>query len=771
MTGGVKRSGVLAGAVLALLFSGIPMPSLARSVATPRTAGPIVSARANEPVILTGAQLPGWSRSPATGAAKAYPSGTPSPTGDDVRSAHNGLLTVPPDARTGVDPERVAAYAWTGASWVEIPVQVDRKYQYFLANARSSFSIYSGTDQELTFDWSPTGHSTGEEAWKKVFGDCYARYANTPAEAAAAVKGATPSGWIVPPTSPASPDDYTQAMKDPLWQQLTDVDEVVFMAGDAGAMVTTTTPPPSGTDPGSGQAVTIIDPTAATGPGFVYLFTQAGGSSFNASNGYVQMTWDTGALPDGSGGPANEWIDRASFAPTDPNKTSVSNESYGPHVPGNVCRTNAANDQGISTPNGTARPAYKGRRTPRDGMTITTPTYLIYASGRWMVREYRITTPGSSYSYGPNLVSRWKGRAFQQSPDSNVSIVGFEDEQVNWEANGTLLGWKVGPVRAIREVWGADSGTNVTKTEIFYRDADVFHYHVRVHPIPPDGLYTSWDYRIGAIDTYYNQVKTAGVPVDGVNDTVGHVDTIPVPGMPQPAYFDFCDPSANICSAIDNPEEWAGSHGGMVYVAELLGVTSAAHPAVVPYYRDDACLDDGTGDGNTHPGGVGGNGPVSGPPYRPLPGDNSTDAAVQAAYVAYWKAHGAPSTLVYSDLKCNDPTNAALPMWQRYPFASTIGQGGLHFFLTSDSDNTFSPGTTDEIDAQQWRYAVPMSRATNVIGAYGNNVVLKLQTLVAPYGQTPAAGTAPEVPLVALLPAAGGVGLVLARWRRRTRAA
>jgi hypothetical protein len=28
-----------------------------------------------------------------------------------------------------------------------------------------------------------------------------------------------------------------------------------------------------------------------------------------------------------------------------------------------------------------------------------------------------------------------------------------------------------GPVRAIREIWGADSGTNVTKTETFYRDA------------------------------------------------------------------------------------------------------------------------------------------------------------------------------------------------------------------------------------------------------------------------------------------------------------
>lgn len=97
-------------------------------------------------------------------------------------------------------------------------------------------------------------------------------------------------------------------------------------------------------------------------------------------------------------------------------------------------------------------------------------------------------------AYGPDLVDRWKGRAFQQSPDSSVSLVGFEDEQVNWEANSSLLGWRSGPVRTIREIWGADSGTNVTKTETFWRDVVWHRYRVRVHPIPPDGLYSSWDY-------------------------------------------------------------------------------------------------------------------------------------------------------------------------------------------------------------------------------------------------------------------------------------
>src|SRR3954465_4560064 len=114
-----------------------------------------------------------------------------------------------------------------------------------------------------------------------------------------------------------------------------------------------------------------------------------------------------------------------------------------------------------------------------------------------MVRSLAVTQPGTTGSYGPDLISRWKGRAFQQSPDSTISVVGFEDEQVNWENNSVLLGWRSGPVRAIREIWGADSGTNVTKTEYYYRDADVFNYHTRVHPIPPDGLYTDWAYRYG----------------------------------------------------------------------------------------------------------------------------------------------------------------------------------------------------------------------------------------------------------------------------------
>jgi hypothetical protein len=411
-------------------------------------------------------------------------------------------------------------------------------------------------------------------------------------------------------------------------------------------------------------------------------------------------------------------------------------------------------------------------------MTLTTPIYSINASGRWMVRKLQVTAPGTTGTYGPNLISRWKGRAFQSSPDSSVSVVGFEDEQTNWELNSSLLGWKVGPVRAIREVWGADSGTNVTKVEIYYRDSYTYQYHVRVHPIPTDGLYTSWDFNYGNVSTYYNQRNLGGVPIDGTNShSVGEVDALPVTG--QPAFVNSCDPTFDICSALDNPEEIAGSNGSLVYIAAPLSSQSnflpdqslipqfstLVNPEVVPYYRDDACFDDGTGDG---------------PVQRPYPGDASTDANVKNGYVAYWKAHGAPASITYGDLKCQPKqpgsTGYQVPGandYQTMPFQGAIGEMGLHFFFTADSDNAFGPVPIDEIDAEQQVYPVPSSSAADLISAtdsapghdYGLNVVAPLLTAVTPYGALPA--TAPEAPLAALLPLAAAVAAVPAVLRRR----
>lgn len=95
------------------------------------------SARRAAPVVVEGRQLPAWSRLAAEGTPKPYPSGAT----DGVRDAHNGTIVVPPDPRgSGAPVEQIAAYHWNGTRFVEVPVQVDERFPYFLANGNSDFS-------------------------------------------------------------------------------------------------------------------------------------------------------------------------------------------------------------------------------------------------------------------------------------------------------------------------------------------------------------------------------------------------------------------------------------------------------------------------------------------------------------------------------------------------------------------------------------------------------------------------------------------------------
>jgi hypothetical protein len=707
-----------AAAVTALVAGAVPALALTGATGS----GPLALARDAAPVVMTGAQIAQWAAPAAQGLAKTYPSGTNQEAGssepgqfyDPVRTAHNGTIEVPPTppSVTQVLPQDVVAYSWTGSGWREIPVQVDERFPYFLANGHSGFSFYSGTDEELTYAWAPDRHDTGEESWKKMFGDCTSRFASSTAEVDDAVR----KGWLsLGPQETAA--DYLASMRDPQPWFDTD-DELSFMASDAGGQAPTGTALPDAQD---AQVVTVADPLDPASTRFVYLGVREGGSSYDAKNGYVRMTRDADSLV---------WLDKDSFARGAYDGIGTSNTGYGPNLPGTVCRTAANNPDGVSTANGVPRDSKD--RQPRDDFTVTTPTYREHTTGRWLVQGLQVRKPDSN-GWSPNIIARWKGRAFQQSPDSDVSLVGFEDEQVNWEMNSALLGWRQGPVRAIREIWGADSGTNVTKTETYYRDADVYGYKLRVHPIPPDGLYTDWAYRPGVATTYYNLARPGGVAVDGQEDTsLNEVDQLPTG---QNAYLNTCDPKTTVCSAVDNPEEVAGDGFGLVYSFELTSPTGAVgNAAVVPYYRDDACFDDGTGDA---------------PAPRPWPGEASSDPRVQDGYVTYWQRYWDnhpqwqtfPRPSSYADLKCRpqlavggDPTrNPTTPPWQIMPFSGAIGEHGIHFFATQDSDNATLPKNVDEVDGQQWRFLVPMRTPTNVLTAYGPNVSAKLVAVAAPY--------------------------------------
>ncbi|MCU1591143.1 MAG: hypothetical protein JWP11_2399, partial [Frankiales bacterium] len=250
----------------------------------------------------------------------------------------------------------------------------------------------------------------------------------------------------------------------------------------------------------------------------------------------------------------------------------------------------------------------------------------------------------------------------------------------------------------------------------------------------------------------------------------GQFDQVPVAG--NPAFVDTPDPSFDLMSAVDRPEEVAGKAdaGAVAYVFEFKGATSAANAAAVPYYRDDACLDDGTGDD---------------PVARPQPGEASTDSRVKQGYVDYWNAHGGAGLLTYADLECN-PGNknnlpaaayAALPEWKKTPFQGAFASHGIHFFTTHDSDNATLGTPVDEIDGQQWRFAIPEAAPTNWIGGdttkgnYGLNVDAPLQASALPFGQVAPSVDVPEVPLAVLLPFVALAVMGGTVWARRRRTA
>ena len=638
------------------LAASVFAPSMAPvAAATPLA----VPARAVEPVVIAGAQVPDWSRLSAQGAGKGHTYGTQ----EGQRDAHAGQLVVPPDVRSGVPVDQVVAYAWENGEFTEVPVQVDQRFPYFLANGNSDFGMYSGTDEELTYAWD-------EESWKKTAGECEAAY---PAGAA--------------------------AMADPV-PTLDDDDEIVFMADDAGARAPLDALGPAGSG-SERQEIQLVDPRDPASERYVYLFLESDGPSFDETNGYVDYQRDADA---------DQWIDRDTFAEHDPEKLGSSNTGYGANLDGTVCT-----DDPETEPVETLRRV--GDRFPRDGITVSTDTYRFRATGRWMVRGMQITKPGTKREYGPDLIDRWKGRAFQQSPDSSISLVGFEDEQVNWEGNSTLLGELEGPVRAIREVWGADSGTNVTKTETFYRDAITYRYRVRVHPIPPDGLYTSWDYNHDVASTYYNETKTEGVAIDGRNDDIGQVDEAPTG---DPAFFDAPDPTFTKPLAFLNWEQVSGKadSGSLVYMFEMKNAQSLENPAVTPYYRDDACLDDGTGDD---------------PSPRAMPGESYE-----------WMQDQANRTDNDPDVREASREYLARPCYTEAPegydgpyLQGCFGCHGIHYFATHDSDNAFGVKPTTEIDGQQWQWAVPTEAPANVGDAYANTVKTPLVATVGRQASQP----------------------------------
>ena len=237
-------------------------------------------------------------------------------------------------------------------------------------------------------------------------------------------------------------------------------DEIAFMAKDAGGL------PPSFSEPGgviahTGVQITVTDPLNPWQTGLVYLFRQNGSLSPGAGQTYVSYAFN---LLSGD------------------YKTTYKKGSTG-------------------TPN-------------PENSTIVSPAYSEHFGDRWQDDETHITIGGAT---GVDILDRHKAMF---APGNCVrSEDTFDGVVPASPLEGAFVANKSGPVRAIRSYIGANSGPNTQRDHIYYAQRQDLRTALRVHTIP--SILDFYDYSPAAAGmTYYNDLNTGGVAVDGVPDTI-----------------------------------------------------------------------------------------------------------------------------------------------------------------------------------------------------------------------------------------------------------
>jgi hypothetical protein len=785
--------------VVGVAFAAPVIVSATAAVALPAGAAPslpqpvslTVPARQYEPVVLTGAQFPDWSMGPeVTARAPQVPtdygvadpqgplpqqlrsdcyqaSPTPDVNGwtDPNHGDHNcyqsSLLPVrTAPGRDGVDPKALLGYVWNvhAHRFVQIPFQVDTKWVHYISNNASGFAFYSGVDQVTTYTFDREG---------------FRFTTNAPFDPAnpTIVCQALPAGGVA-----AAPDPN---------KGLIDTDEMAFMARDAGPAAPSGAALPQGI--AQARQVRVVDPLSGA-VSYVYVMLSAENAQHQplvapaftaATSPYVHYQRDADA-------------DLFVYS-----QSSYSN--YGNAPKGPVCNPDGTPAMGKGFKlDGAGQvvldPSTYVQRRPIDNATVTTPRYRFRYDGRWVMDDLQVSPDDqglASGDYGPNIVDRWKARAFQQSPGGNTPCCGYEEEATNWGGSSQLMGEKAGPVRVIRATWGADSSTNNVRTEIFYPEMVMYQDELRVHPIPPlDGIYVQRDMAAGRITKYYNNYQPQGVPVDGINDeafgnfhahvgpdgvSVDSADTLgqtvrslnggnPLTVGSPNDNGSACDSAGNACLhgdfdvtdvAFSGPpgtlqwEELDGPYGSTVERWNVHTITPVGTPlgavAAFPYYRDDACFDDGTG---MDPG------PklrlrskdepttwtyVNGVPVSPAPTTTPPDQVYKRRCWNHnpdGSPYNIPGTLTFDPSKpVQQPDPAPDPSFSpqgdvRY-FQGDVGTHGLHLEFVTDSDNADTTVPVDEIDTEQ-RQVVLHGNAGNVGEKYGHSFDKPLIAVVQP---------------------------------------
>jgi hypothetical protein len=263
------------------------------------------------------------------------------------------------------------------------------------------------------------------------------------------------AGWSITELQYTDAGTFTGPDSDPT---LDSNDEIAFMAKDAGGL------PPSFSEPAhvvlsSGVQLTVNDPLAAGQTGYVYLFRQDGSLSPGAGQSYV---------------------------------------SYGFNLLSGAYKTTYNLNANGGNP---------------ENSTVITTNYTYHFGDRWQEDQMKISVGGAT---NVDILDRHK--ALFSPGYCGRSEDTFDGIVVSSPIEGAFVANKSGPVRAIRSYVGANSGPLTEREHIFYAQRQDIRTYLRVHAIP--SVMDFFDYSPAASGmTYYNDLNTGGMTIDGVPDS------------------------------------------------------------------------------------------------------------------------------------------------------------------------------------------------------------------------------------------------------------
>jgi hypothetical protein len=250
-------------------------------------------------------------------------------------------------------------------------------------------------------------------------------------------------------------------------------DEIVFMARDAFGRAPADAPDPAGAQPGSGHEVRITDPLDPDAAGWVYLFVHDGSLDQAAGKDLVRYDFDL----------------LAGEYPGD----------YDFDGRGNVIGDPPANPTPPANP---------------ENSRVTTGSYTERFADRWITDELRITAGSAT---GADILDRNRlGVPFV----TDAPTVCPRTENTFAAGHGAFVANIDGPVRAIRDYIGANSGAYTQRRQVFYERREDLSTFLRVHPLP-NGPADVLDFTAAATGmTYRNDLMGQAVTIDGNPDSV-----------------------------------------------------------------------------------------------------------------------------------------------------------------------------------------------------------------------------------------------------------